>query len=244
MLLDCIISCYAFLQSTTLLAFHPRFQQVSTYTTSTSHVHSTVQELADRIEACVTAGKKPDEFIEQLEKVQQSLENPNRSKGFLGKWNVWYTDCPPPSNGKLGPFQGTAGQVIESSDTKLYQNLLTVPPSNWLTATLDGVWEEWDGALLMDKGEETPTIMAADELTKHVDWGATHWKVTFQRLRIAVFGLSIVNKDFPPETARVWRTTYLDDNIRIVRAGKTGRVQDEVVFYTKRTPPPEGWAPN
>jgi hypothetical protein len=75
--------------------------------------------------------------------------------------------------------------------------------------------------------------------TEHVaDWGACHWKVTFLQLQICLLGLPLFTKQFGPETSRVWRTTYLDDEIRIVRAGKTGRIEDEVVFYTRRTPAP------
>lgn len=95
---------------------------------------------------------------------------------------------------------------------------------------LYGSWEEWDGVYL----DGTPCTGSKDSAT---DWGADHWKVTFLRLQIAVLGFNIVNKEFPAETSRVWRTTYLDDETRIVRAGQTGRREDEVVFYTKRRPP-------
>jgi len=143
------------------------------------------------------------------------------------------TNCPPPSNGQLGPFQGTAGQVIDGASTCSYKNLLAVPPNDWLTATLDGLWEDWDGVFLDDRDSSPQT-----EAAKTNDWGAAHWKVTFLRLKISLFGFTLLNKEFPPNTARVWRTTYLDDEIRVVRAGKTGRLEDEVVFYTKRTPAP------
>jgi hypothetical protein len=158
-----------------------------------------------------------------------------------------YTNCPPPSNGQLGPFQGTAGQVIhDDSDERSYQNLLKVPPNDWLTATLDGIWDEWDGKLLLGSPSFSSDVMISEteeghdivntRLNKERDWGANHWKVTFQRLRIGLFGITIFEKTFPFGTARVWRTTYLDDEIRIVRAGKTGRIADEVAFYTKRKP--------
>lgn len=189
-----------------------------------------VTELAQQIETCIRQDKDPEEWLQKLEALN-TFKEPNRSPSFLGEWHVWYTNCPPPSNGQLGPFQGTAGQVIQDESTRSYQNLLKVPPNDWLTATLDGIWEEWDGQLLSESG-------SAEGTAAKQDWGANHWKVTFQRLRIALLGFTLLNKEFPPGTCRIWRTTYLDDNIRIVRAGKTGRVQDEVVFYTKRTPAP------
>jgi hypothetical protein len=208
----------------------------------------TVEDLAIRIETCIQAGENPITWIDQLETSTSATtvtDQPNRAPGFLGTWHVWYTDCPPPSNGKLGPFQGTAGQAIEGSDTRAYKNLLSVPPNDWLTAVLEGVWEDWDGALLDDAAAQGETKATNGETSpKNLDWGANHWKVTFLNLRISIFGFPLFTKEFPAGTARVWRTTYLDDDIRVVRAGKTGRVQDEVVFYTKRSPPPEGWVPS
>ena len=120
--------------------------------------------------------------------------------------------------------------MIQDASTKSYQNLLRVPPNDWLTATLEGVWEDWDGKLLVEGAEQ------GDQSSQ--DWGKNHWKVTFLRLQIKFFDFQLLDKQFPPDTGRVWRTTYLDDNVRIVRAGKTGRIEDEVVFYTKRTPAP------
>ena len=144
----------------------------------------------------------------------------------------------------LGPFQGTASQVISSQDdgddtiiisnNNGYQNLLNVAPMDWLTATLDGVWEDWDGVLL------STTLDPQTQSTKtKLDWGANHWKVTFLQLQIKLFGLPLFTKKFDETTSRVWRTTYLQDDVRIVRAGKTGRLEDEVVFYTKRAPAPQ-----
>jgi len=87
-------------------------------------------------------------------------------------------------------------------------------------------------------GEEL--VRRSDEAAKAQgkDWGAEHWKVTFLQLQIDFLGVPVFTKKFDAGTSRIWRTTYLDDEIRIVRAGKTGRVEDEVVFYTRRIPPP------
>lgn len=170
------------------------------------------------------------------------VREPNRSKQFFGEWYVWYTNCPPPSNGKLGPFQGWASQMVYDSGTHSYENRLCVPPQDWLTATLVGIWEEWDGQFLDDKlpsalREPEDSIVGGGGPVAP-DWGANHWKVTFQTLQIRLWKNLVWKTIFPSNTARIWRTTYLDDQIRIVRAGKTGRIQDEVVFYTKRIPPP------
>lgn len=193
---------------------------------------STQSELVSEIDKALSRNQNPEVLLQQLETFNK-LEAPNRSPQHNGLWYVWYTDCPPPSNGKLGPFSGSAQQFIPMEDGNGYQNLLNV--NNWLTATLDGVWEEWDGQLLVADAtdEERDARKRASR-----DWGADHWKVTFITLQIAFFGFPLLTKTFPSGTSRIWRTTFLDDNIRIVRAGKTGRLKDEVVFYTKRTPPP------
>jgi len=207
--------------------------------TSVVTVKDDVATLSAQIEECVGKGQDPEAWLCRLEALNSNPQ-PNRDPDFLGAWHVWYTNCPPPSNGQLGPFQGTASQIVHDATTRSYQNLLAVPPNDWLTATLDGVWEDWDGVFLDDdEGDKDDTKEKVAAGTKDAtDWGANHWKVTFVRLKIALFKFVLVNKEFPPDTARVWRTSYLDDEIRIVRAGKTGRREDEVVFYTKRTPPP------
>jgi len=68
------------------------------------------------------------------------------------------------------------------------------------------------------------------ETSDQTDFGATCWKVTSVELRIALFGFMVMRQQFSVGTSRIWRTTYLDGEIRIVRAGKTGRPQDEYVF--------------
>jgi len=108
--------------------------------------------------------------------------------------------------GQLGPFQGTASQVIDDATVdnsrRSYQNLLRVPPNDWLTATLDGVWEDWDGKFLDGTGDSTSS---AD----NKDLGADHWKVTFLQLQIGFLGFPVFTKRFDADTSRVWRTTYL-----------------------------------
>ena len=66
------------------------------------------------------------------------------------------------------------------------------------------------------------------------DYGATSWKVDFKTLSIRLFGVELFQQTFPEDTARVWKMTYLDDDTRIVRAGRTGNAKDDVVFYMIR----------
>ncbi|GKY90501.1 hypothetical protein MPSEU_000023800 [Mayamaea pseudoterrestris] len=191
-------------------------------------------QLYEQIDGCIRENRDPRKLISQLE-AMESIKKPNRQEEFRGEWHVWYTDCPPPSNGVLGPFQGTSSQFIGRDGG--YQNFLKVSPNDWLTATLDGIWEDWDGFVIRDKGDKLDESSSSPS-DKNRDWGANHWKVTFKQLQIKLFGFPLFTKQFEANTSRVWRTTYLQSDVRIVRAGKTGRLEDEVVFYTRRNPAP------
>lgn len=74
---------------------------------------------------------------------------------------------------------------------------------------------------------------AAEVSPKKEDFGASSWKVIFKRLEIKVFGNTIVCKDFE-DTARIWKMSYVDSETRIVRAGRTGKAEDDMVFYMTR----------
>ena len=52
---------------------------------------------------------------------------------------------------------------------------------------------------------------------------ATMWKVRFEDVTVRLFDrFDAVKKTFDPNaTTRIWQTTYLDENCRIVRAGRT-----------------------
>jgi hypothetical protein len=198
-----------------------------------------VETLKEEAEALMiqSNGKVGIETLEPLlERIEakNTVQEPNRDPGFKGRWHVWYTNCPPPSNGQLGPFQGSAEQDIAmEGDGEAYNNILRLPANcndgQWLTVVLDGLWEEWDGNHL-----SAGTLVEAAP-NKDQDWGARFWKVTFLRLNFNLFGNLVLSKEFPARVARVWRSTYLDDNTKIVRAGRTGRADDESVFYMKRS---------
>lgn len=104
-----------------------------------------------------------DRLIQDLEKSCE-LAAPARSPLMGGKWIVEYTTSPPPSNGKLGPFVGFARQIIDL-DEGTYVNYLSVPgdvEKEWLSASLEATFEEWDGEFLEDdREEESKTINVA-----------------------------------------------------------------------------------
>mmetsp|Transcript_6910 Transcript_6910/g.20737 ORF Transcript_6910/g.20737 Transcript_6910/m.20737 type:complete len:324 (-) Transcript_6910:353-1324(-) len=211
------------------------------------------------------------------------VEAPARDSRMGGHWFVRYTTAPPPSNGQLGPFVGVAEQEIGMTNGK-YANILNVGPNNWLGATLEADWTEWDGKLLEEKDEEgrkkwmegaaetaeeavaggdggvsapsAETTTASKEgagsgsifdsllsalsggsgeqkKSAAPDFGATSWRVAFDSLTISLFGIPIFTKNFE-DTERVWKMTYIDDDTRVVRAGRTGKSEDDVVFYMTR----------
>ncbi|KAL3768973.1 hypothetical protein ACHAW5_005541 [Stephanodiscus triporus] len=179
-----------------------------------------------------------------------SLSEPARDARMEGSWVVHYTDAPPPSNGQFGIFRGIAKQVIDLKD-KRYRNELYVGgggsstgPNNdggdvqgaWLTAVLDASWNEWDGVYLDSADVEIQSSSLDNNERKYVgeDHGATTWKVDFVSLTLSIFHVPIFTQQFKKGTSRTWKMTYLDDDTRIVRAGKTGRGQDDWIFYMKR----------
>lgn len=172
---------------------------------------------------------------------QCPISEPARDARMEGPWIVLYTDAPPPSNGQLGFLNGIAKQVIDLEGGR-YRNELYVGGSGvdedegaWLTAVLDAKWVEWDGVYL-DDSSEGDGISPAKSGNKgdDVDYGATTWKVDFVSITLSLFQIPIFTQQFKAGTARTWKMTYLDDDTRIVRAGKTGREEEDWIFYMRR----------
>ena len=222
-----------------------------------------------------------EQTIQALEQLCPVAE-PARDPRMAGRWVVQYTTAPPPSNGQLGPFVGVAKQEIDLKNGT-YKNILRVGPSDWLSATLDAIWQEWDGALLEETDEKgrknwmqgtvtlesdegnayaEPSEQKEGESTSGTPWGnafnsirnafegagsrnseeqqsiepdygAANWLVTFKSLNISLFGATVFTQQFQ-EKSRVWKMTYIDDDTRVVRAGRTGREEDDVVFYMSK----------
>lgn len=233
--LNLIESCSAFTQAAkhgcTGSTLHSRTSLTSFFVSTTDTL---VQDLDRAIKHERTADEPSGTLTEHLNNMFSRLEarnpteEPCRSPSCLGEWHIWFTNAPPPSNGQLGPFRGAVSQVLYEDGT--YENRLSVAPNGWLTSTLDGLWEEWDGVFLDASSDQSES--KATPRTK--DWGSSHTKVTFRSVEICVLGLRLFRMKFPSDTCRIWRTTYLDNEIRLLRAGRTGRQEDESVFYTKR----------
>jgi hypothetical protein len=201
------------------------------------------RELSDLVRSTDRGRSVSPSQVTELEKSFEELEShctfkePARSPLVQGNWIVEYTDAPPPSNGQLGPFKGVAYQEVDLESGR-YANILRVPPNDWLMAILEASWKEWDGVLLKDACQVTNDVddsvanVQSDDII--VDHGATCWVVRFESLTIRLFGIPIFTQKFE-NTQRVWRTTYVDESTRIVRAGRTGRRQDEMLFYMTRS---------
>ena len=138
--------------------------------------------------------------ITRLEKLNPT-PNPALSPLVDGNWRVVYSTAPPPSNGSLGPFKGTAFQDISLADNS-YANVLTVPPNDWLGATLVAGWK----ALKSDDNDD--------------DDEQRLWVVDFKSVTVRLFGFDLFTKTFT-DTTRVWDQTYVDDDTRVVRAART-----------------------
>eukprot|EP00536_Pseudo-nitzschia_multiseries_P008992 jgi/Psemu1/306220/fgenesh1_kg.241_\ len=183
---------------------------------------------------------------------------------MAGNWIVEYTTAPPPSNGKLGPFVGIARQIIDLDKGTYvnYLSVPGDIEKEFLSAKLEATFEEWDGTLLKDdRDENSDSGVDSDGLTSTepppptnwlqssissifqpqsnkksaTDYGSDSWKVDFKTLTIKLFGYTLLQKSFDEGTSRVWKMSYLDgDGTRIVRAGRTGKDEDAMLFYMKR----------
>jgi len=127
-------------------------------TTSTEAIEDLKFQIQNEIKSTKRGLSASPEKRMKIDSLVQSLESlcpyeePARMPEMAGKWIVDYTTAPPPSNGKLGPFEGIARQIIDLDDGT-YVNYLSVPgdiEKEFLSAKLEATYEEWNGELLKD----------------------------------------------------------------------------------------------
>ncbi len=125
---------------------------------STEEIEDLKQQIENEIKTTKRGLSASPEQQTKIDSLVQSLESlcpyeePARMPEMAGKWIVDYTTAPSPSNGKLGPFEGIARQIIDL-DAGTYVNYLSVPgdiEKEFLSAKLEATFEEWDGKLLED----------------------------------------------------------------------------------------------
>lgn len=166
------------------------------------------------INAVSSVRREISSIVEELEG-RNPTERPALSDRMSGFWRMHYTDFSPPatSSGKLGPFIGEVYQDLyptnQTSSSGVIENILriTFPPIV--------------GALVAKQ-----RIVADDT-----------WSIEFQRLsnKIADF-IQLPIGTFPPGSQiRLWQITYLDDDLRIMRAGRLPlRCDESFIFIFRR----------
>lgn len=210
----------------------------------------------DKGRSSVVTHAQRSQILSELSNLESlcPLSEPARDRRMDGPWIVLYTDAPPPSNGQLGPLKGVAKQVIDLK-RGTYKNELYIGGSGsegdenaWITAVLEATWKEWDGVYLdhdddLKSSKSSSPVLSTNleqqqqetsRVTLEEDYGATTWRVDFISLTLSVMQIPIFKRSFKAGTARTWKMTYLDDDTRIVRAGKTGRDEDDWIFYMRR----------
>jgi len=130
----------------------------SSMTESTEVIENLKGQIRNEIKSTKRGLSASPEKRTRIDSLVQSLESlcpydePARMPEMEGRWIVDYTTAPPPSNGKLGPFEGIARQIIDLDD-RTYVNYLSVPgdiEKEILSAKLEATFEEWDGKVLKD----------------------------------------------------------------------------------------------
>jgi hypothetical protein len=144
-------------------------------------------------------------IAESLETTESPTPRPALSKLSNGSWKCLYTDAPGPSGGKLGPFVGRVYQDVDM-DEKQYVNILKVGMKGskpWLEAKLIATWEVVD--------DET-------------------WEVKFEHVQISAWGKQVLFKRFG-DVRRIWKITYLDQQLRIMRARRPEKREDQAFLF-------------
>lgn len=166
---------------------------------------------ASLLEAIATNGRTPLSApnADIIERLCRQLENEGTRKEARigGSWRISYSTAPWPSNGKLGPIECEARQVVDEVRTS-YRNTM-----RWgaLEIILDGSLNG-EGSLLQP---------FATNIT----------------LRLGPLSTSL---DIPKQCDWSWRTTYVDETIRVVRAtvgdhiGAPDNNDDEFLFVLTR----------
>ena len=182
------------------------------------HMKNTLYELVDRcqpngINALASVRMEISSIVEELER-RNPTERPALSNRMNGFWRMHYTDFSPPatSSGKLGPLIGEVYQDLyptnQTSSSGVIKNILriTFPPIV--------------GALVAKQ-----RIVADDT-----------WSIEFQCLSNKIAGfIRLPISTFPPGSQiRLWQIIYLDDDLRIMRAGRLPLRRDESFIFIFR----------
>uniref|UniRef100_A0A7S0NAH0 Plastid lipid-associated protein/fibrillin conserved domain-containing protein n=1 Tax=Pyramimonas obovata TaxID=1411642 RepID=A0A7S0NAH0_9CHLO len=190
---------------------------------ATTNIESQKVALYEELEKVAPNGliATPDDksrIAEIVSAIEQSnpTEAPAQSPLMPGFWRMLYTDMEPaPSSGKLGPFVGDVFQDLRPENS-LILNLLKVgfpPIRGGLSAALD--------------------IISDDT-----------WRITFADINQYLGPFKVQTKLFDQEKpeVRLWRITYLDDDLRIMRAKKEDDPDEGAFIFVLRRSEAERFA--
>lgn len=172
-------------------------------------------QLLDEVDATGTNGLRATRaqqesiagLVSLLER-SSPTSRPAYSKLMAGSWELLYTDFDPPagSSGKLGPFVGRVLQDLQPDSKQIFNILKISTP-------------------LRIDGELSAAVSILDDQT---------WQIEFRALKLSVLGLQVQNKPFPTREVRNWRISYLDKNLRIMRASRPEPGAKTFIFILRR----------
>ncbi len=160
--------------------------------------------------------KEIEGLVDVLEAGNPTLNPARATKKMEGNWQMLYTDLVPaaPSSGKLGPFTGDVYQELDPSNG-IIKNLLNI---------------------------DLPGLKISGGLVaKQSIFDKETWRIDFDYVsngvEVAGIPLGAPNKK-PFETGketRLWKITYLDDNLRVLRARRLEAPEkDSFIFVLRR----------
>jgi len=148
--------------------------------------------------------KEITSLVEYVESTNPT-KSPALSNKMNGYWRMLYTDFDPPaeSSGKVGPFTAEVFQDLDSNK-KVIKNILK-----------------------LDFPRIEGFLQANQEV---VDYNT--WSIDFDFVSNKIFGIQTPTKKFPTKSQiRLWRITYLDNNLRIMRARRVEASDDESFIF-------------
>ena len=159
--------------------------------------------------------KEIEGLVDVLEAGNPTLNPARATKKMEGNWQMLYTDlAPAPSSGKLGPFTGDVYQELDPSNG-IIKNLLNID--------LPG---------LKIRGGLVAKQSILDKET---------WRIDFDYVAngVEVAGIPLGAPQKKPFEAgketRLWKITYLDANLRVLRARRLeASEKDSSIFVLKR----------
>mmetsp|Transcript_22879 Transcript_22879/g.23105 ORF Transcript_22879/g.23105 Transcript_22879/m.23105 type:complete len:274 (-) Transcript_22879:91-912(-) len=146
-----------------------------------------------------------EEIHELVHILEQSNPTNNPAKNTLmdGYWRLLYTSTTTGGNaGRLGPLTGVVYQDLSVREG-IIRNICAVGEGT-IRGVLEAKWSVYD---------------------------SNTWRIDFTDLIIRVFGMKLFTKPFPSGTYRLWEITYLDNDLRILRARSPENTKEKAFIF-------------